>query len=111
MSAQTGAMTSTGREYKPYSAYTSTVPDMKSCCSHCFDYLRASIMCYADPTLESVSLQPGPANDGKVVKVIDGGAEVRYCRDTRPLYELERRYGPNSQYGFSKDQFEVAPGK
>ncbi|KAH7380634.1 hypothetical protein BKA66DRAFT_126286 [Pyrenochaeta sp. MPI-SDFR-AT-0127] len=78
---------------------------------HCFDYLRESIMCYADPTLESVSLQPGPLDNGKFVKVIDGGAEVRYCRDTRPLIELERRYGPNSQYGFAKDKFEVAPGK
>ena len=95
--------------------------------SHCFDYLRdkspiaiaaflylrftQSIMCYADPTLESVSLQPGPLDNGKFVKVIDGGAETRYCRDTKPLYELERRYGPNSQYGFAGDQFEVAPGK
>jgi hypothetical protein len=104
-------MTSTGREYKPYPTYTSTVTDMRSSYSHCFDLLRSSIMCYVDPTLESVSLEPGSVNDGKVVKVIDGGAEVRYCRDTRPLYELERRYGPNSQYGFSKDQFEVAPGK
>jgi hypothetical protein len=68
-------------------------------------------MCYADPTLESVSLQPGPIDNGKLVKVIDGGAEVRYCRDTKPLYELERRYGPNSQYGFAKDKFGVAPGK
>ncbi|KAF2032315.1 hypothetical protein EK21DRAFT_61142 [Setomelanomma holmii] len=78
---------------------------------HCFDYLRESIMCYADPTLESVSLQPGPLNNGKFVKVIDGGAETRYCRNTRPLEELVRRYGPNSQYGFAKDDFEVAPGK
>jgi hypothetical protein len=68
-------------------------------------------MCYADPTLESVSLQPGPIDNGKFVKVIDGGSEVRYCRDTRPLYQLERRYGPNSQYGFAKDKFEVASGK
>ncbi|ORY18124.1 hypothetical protein BCR34DRAFT_583060 [Clohesyomyces aquaticus] len=79
---------------------------------HCFDYLRESILCYADPTLESVSLQPGPQNNGKFVKVIDGGAETRYCRDSRPLYELERRYGPNSQYGFkAAEDFQIAPGK
>ncbi|KAF2176461.1 hypothetical protein K469DRAFT_755633 [Zopfia rhizophila CBS 207.26] len=79
---------------------------------HCFDYLRESILCYADPTLESVSLQPGPVDDGTFVKVIDGGAEAGYCRDSRPLYELDRQYGPNSQYGFGNDKdFEVAPGK
>ncbi|KAF2464343.1 uncharacterized protein BDR25DRAFT_346819 [Lindgomyces ingoldianus] len=79
---------------------------------HCFDYLRESILCYADPTLESVSLQPGPVDDGTFVKVIDGGAEMRYCRDSRPLYELERQYGPNSKYGFeAAEEFQIAPGK
>ena len=62
--------------------------------------------------MESVSLQPGPVDDGTFVKVIDGGAEIRYCRNSLPLYELERRYGPNSEYGHAADEaFEVAPGK
>lgn len=80
---------------------------------HCFDYLRSSILCSADPTLESVSRQPGPKDDGSFVRVIDGGDETRYCRDTKPLYELVRHYGPNSQYGFKakSSDFEVAPGK
>lgn len=70
-------------------------------------------MCYADGTLESVSLQPGPVDDGTKVRVIDGGDELRYCRDTKPLYELVRQYGPNSRYGFDSKNtdFEVAPGK
>ena len=70
-------------------------------------------MCYADGTLESVSLQPGPIDDGTFVRVIDGGEETRYCRDTKPLYELVRQYGPNSRYGYQAKQedFEVAPGK
>ncbi|KAF2734830.1 hypothetical protein EJ04DRAFT_436364 [Polyplosphaeria fusca] len=78
---------------------------------HCFDMLRMSILCYADPTLESVSLQPGP-REGTFVKVIDGAAEKRYCRDSSPLYELERRYGPNSEYRHNTNtDFEVAPGR
>ncbi|KAF2493674.1 hypothetical protein BU16DRAFT_465495 [Lophium mytilinum] len=78
---------------------------------HCFDYLRSTIMCYADGTLEQVTQQPGPNDDGKVVKVIDGGVETRHCRDTRPLYQLERQYGPHSQYGHENDDFQVAPGR
>lgn len=57
-------------------------------------------MRYADGALESVSEQPGPVESGREVKVIDGGEETRHCRDTRPLYELVRHYGPNSQYGY-----------
>ncbi|KAF2710789.1 hypothetical protein K504DRAFT_376102 [Pleomassaria siparia CBS 279.74] len=68
---------------------------------HCFDYLRMSILCFADSTLESLTVEPGPIDDGKVIRVIDGGADERYCRNANPLYVLERRYGPNSQYGFS----------
>ncbi|KUJ12587.1 uncharacterized protein LY89DRAFT_757131 [Mollisia scopiformis] len=80
---------------------------------HCFDYLRSSIMCYADGTLESVSRQPGPVDDGTFVEVIDGGEELRYCRDTKPIYELVRHYGPSSRYGYASKEtdFEVAPGK
>ncbi|KKA18174.1 hypothetical protein T310_7873 [Rasamsonia emersonii CBS 393.64] len=79
---------------------------------HCFDYLRSSIMCFADGTLERVTLQPGPRDDGTFVKIIDGGVETRYCRDTRPLYELERQYGPNSHYGHdAAEEFQVAPGR
>lgn len=71
-----------------------------------------SIMCFADGTLERVTLQPGPRDDGTFVKIIDGGVETRYCRDTRPLYELERQYGPNSHYGHdAAEEFQVAPGR
>lgn len=69
-------------------------------------------MCYADGTLENVVRQPGPLDDGSFVKVIDGGEETRFCRDTKPLYELQRHYGPNSHYGFRKaSEFEIAPGR
>lgn len=70
-------------------------------------------MCYADGALEDVSLQPGPKDDGTFVRVIDGGDELRYCRDTKPIYELVRQYGPNSRYGYQANEkdFEVAPGK
>ena len=59
-----------------------------------------SILCFADSTLESMTLEPGPVDNGKVVKVIDGGSDTRYCRNSDPLYVLERKYGPNSQYGY-----------
>ncbi|KAK2742662.1 hypothetical protein FQN55_007781 [Onygenales sp. PD_40] len=80
---------------------------------HCLDYLRSSIMCFADGTLESITAQPGPV-EGTVVKVIDGATEMRYCRDTKPLYDLERQYGPNSHYIDENGEtgpFEVAPGR
>jgi hypothetical protein len=51
-----------------------------------------------------MTLEPGPLDDGKVVKVIDGGSDTRYCRNSGPLYMLERRYGPNSQYGYPANQ-------
>lgn len=98
---------------------------------HCFDYMRSvspaslgntrdvmltcnqTIMCYGDGTLEDVSLQPGPQDYGTFVRVIDGGDDLRYCRDTKPIYELVRQYGPNSRYGYQAkdDDFQVAPGK
>jgi hypothetical protein len=72
-----------------------------------------SIMCFADGTLESITKQPGPIPN-TWVNVIDGGVETRYCRDTKPLFDLERQYGPNSQYVLEHDadgEFEVAPGR
>ncbi|OAL73382.1 O-methyltransferase [Trichophyton violaceum] len=54
---------------------------------HCFDYLHSSILCFADGTLESVSLQPGPTV-GTAVRVIDASLETRHCRDSKPLEEL-----------------------
>lgn len=95
---------------------------------HCMDYLRSvclpnqslnvligrqSIMCFADGTLESVSEQPAPEK-GRIVKVIDGGMETRYCRDTRPLEQLERKYAWHGEYTFEDvdiDHFQVAPGR
>lgn len=47
-----------------------------------------------------MTLEPGPVDDGNVVRVIDGGADTRYCRNSDPLHILERRHGPNSQYGY-----------
>lgn len=47
---------------------------------------------------------------GTAVRVIDGGLETRYCRDSKPLEELVRHYGPNSHYGESGDSFEVPDG-
>lgn len=68
-------------------------------------------MCFADGTLESITVQPGPV-EGTFVKVIDGGVETRFCRDRRALEDLERRYGPNSHYGHEAEgEFEVAPGR
>jgi hypothetical protein len=70
-----------------------------------------SILCYADGTLEGITVQPGP-REGTSVEVIDGGVETRYCRDTRPLYALERQYGPHSEYKVEPNEdFEVAPGR
>ena len=51
--------------------------------SHCFNYLRQSIMCYADPTLEGV-VDGGP---------LDGSGQRHVCKDREELlawYE-ERR--------------------
>jgi hypothetical protein len=88
-----------GESHKAFSQLGEHLP-LLTCCQ--------SIMCFADGTLEGVTLYPGPGNDGTFVKVIDGSVETRYCRDTRPLYELERHYGPNSEYGHgAPDDFQV----
>ncbi|KAJ1706237.1 hypothetical protein NYO67_11591 [Aspergillus flavus] len=53
---------------------------------HCIDYLRQSIMCASDATLE------GLADDGSPVTGVDGWNNTHQCRDWDSLYDFASRH-------------------
>lgn len=55
---------------------------------HCLYYLRQSILCAADNTLEL----PGPY-EGAARGSIDGAFDVRICRNAQPLFDWHERDG------------------
>ncbi|KAL0955849.1 hypothetical protein HGRIS_002051 [Hohenbuehelia grisea] len=54
---------------------------------HCFHYLRQSILCAADTTLEPIRLAPGPAPAGGRLSSSDDGV-VHTCRDWSQVFEM-----------------------
>ena len=57
---------------------------------HCLHYLRESILCFAEPTIERAPIVNGTRTRG-----ISGAHDIRTCRDPRALYELRARSGMN----------------
>ncbi|KIM98333.1 hypothetical protein OIDMADRAFT_20062 [Oidiodendron maius Zn] len=55
---------------------------------HCMQYLRESILCFADPTIER-----GPIINGTRFRGIDGAHDVRTCRDNSALFQLREQSG------------------
>jgi hypothetical protein len=55
---------------------------------HCLHYLRESILCFADATVER-----GPIINGTRSRGIDGAHDVRTCGDSERLYELRVQSG------------------
>lgn len=55
---------------------------------HCLDYLRKTILCFADGSLELPQIRNGRRTD-----VIDGAQDVRKCRPNAPLFELRSSAG------------------
>lgn len=55
---------------------------------HCFDYLRQSLLCFADDTFELARNEKGIV-DGMI---IEGAYDVRTCRDSTRLYDLAYKY-------------------
>lgn len=52
---------------------------------HCFDYLRESITCAADSSLEP--FLPGTMGNG-----IDGFGSIHQCRDFKRLFDWSERF-------------------
>lgn len=49
---------------------------------HCFEYIRQSIMCAADTTLEKSRIE-----DGKISRDVDGWGVEHECRDWDAVYQ------------------------
>ncbi|BDD54454.1 hypothetical protein MAP00_000072 [Monascus purpureus] len=56
---------------------------------HCLDYLRQTILCFADDTLEHRDRLP----NGTTVRFISGTQDVRRCRSSERLYALRAEKG------------------
>ncbi|OGM50716.1 hypothetical protein ABOM_000490 [Aspergillus bombycis] len=56
---------------------------------HCIDYLRQSIMCASDATLEGSGVLGG---DGNPVRAVDGWNSTHQCRDWDSLYDFASRH-------------------
>ncbi|OKL60230.1 hypothetical protein UA08_04851 [Talaromyces atroroseus] len=56
---------------------------------HCLDYLRQTILCFADDTMEQQTL----LSNGTRSKVITGLKDVRKCRPREQLYALRAEHG------------------
>ncbi|CZR52520.1 uncharacterized protein PAC_02397 [Phialocephala subalpina] len=61
---------------------------------HCFDYLRQSILCHGDSTLEGAVVYP----DGKVNNVVDGMGVVHRCRDMEDVWTHYRVLGMGGDF-------------
>jgi hypothetical protein len=55
---------------------------------HCLQYLRESILCFADPTIERA-----PIVNGTRLRGIDGARDIRTCRDDSVLFKLREQSG------------------
>ncbi|KXH48795.1 hypothetical protein CSIM01_13681 [Colletotrichum simmondsii] len=56
---------------------------------HCLDYMRKSILCAADGTIEQQPILP----NGTIAPFIDGSQDIRHCGDNRRLIEQMKTYG------------------
>ncbi|KAI3531837.1 hypothetical protein CSPX01_13908 [Colletotrichum filicis] len=56
---------------------------------HCLDYMRKSILCAADGTIEQQPILP----NGTIAPFIDGSQDVRHCGDNRRLIKQMKTYG------------------
>ena len=54
---------------------------------HCFDYLRQSLMCAADTTLEEMEVV-----DGEVLDRTDGWGAVHKCRSFEAVFEWAEKH-------------------
>ncbi|TQV90583.1 hypothetical protein IF1G_10735 [Cordyceps javanica] len=56
---------------------------------HCLDYMRKSILCAADDTVET----PPTLRNGTIAPFIDGSQQVRQCGNSRKLIDLMKSHG------------------
>lgn len=62
---------------------TSSDPDLDEHLSHCLDYLRQSIICSADTTLEKTDFHRN--SSGSLVSETDGVGVTHVCKDAGPI--------------------------
>lgn len=75
-----------------YAALDGTLTEPGMHFSHCLDYLRESIMCSADTTLEPFK---GKFDAGGGGNGVDGTGSVHQCRDFVQVYEWAERFRYN----------------
>ena len=75
-----------------YGALDGTLAEPGMHFSHCLDYLRESVMCAADTTLEPFK---GKFDAGGGGKGVDGTGSVHQCRDFIQVYEWAERFRYN----------------
>ncbi|KAF2278757.1 uncharacterized protein EI97DRAFT_465165 [Westerdykella ornata] len=66
------------------STFQYLAPHLKTHWHHCFDYLRQSLMCNADVTLETLERSKV---DGRILRSVDGWGTKHVCRDFGRLWE------------------------
>ncbi len=58
--------------------YDYLIPQLSHHWGHCFDYLRQSLMCTADPTLEMIERDP---DTDELIPQVNGWGTAHMCRD------------------------------
>ena len=71
---------------------------------HCLHYLRQSILCAADDTIELAAVINGTKSH-----FISGARDVRQCRNSNALYELMDNRGVVKHFGIVEEIQEPPP--
>ena len=64
--------------------------------AHCLDYMRRTILCNADDTVEMPRIAL-PEPDGKVHYGIEGAEELRTCQSVQPMCDVLAQRGVYSK--------------
>jgi hypothetical protein len=76
--------------------YKYLVPRLRDHWAHCIDYLRQSIQCSADTTLEEPLDAPSTSPD---LAGLDGWGVTHTCRDYSAVYEWAKAHRAGNQAG------------
>ncbi|MCJ1315341.1 hypothetical protein MMC15_000658 [Xylographa vitiligo] len=79
-----------------YEALDGTTTDRMGHALHCFEYLRQSILCAADTTLEPFRSRFEDSEGNGV----DGMASLHQCRNFDQVYDWAERFRYNDDHGF-----------
>ena len=74
------------------------IPQLSHHWGHCFDYLRQSLMCAADATLETVETN-GNTNGETLLAGVDGWGVTHMCRDYKKLFDWSEEHRATDEGG------------